>query len=61
MMTQNEFRNALCLISSIDAHELKGVAPETAAKFVANPVRVFLRADDETAAAIWAAMVARGA
>lgn len=62
MMKFAEFRNALCILTSIDAHELveAGVLGRPGLgragmwnDFLANPYRFLLRADDETAAKIW--------
>lgn len=56
-MTFAEFRNALCVLASIDEHELvdAGLTLSTLAwtDFAQNPWRYIVRADDETAAKIW--------
>ena len=54
-MTCHDLRNALCILHSLDEVRLG----DQAAAFHADPVRFFLRADDETAQMIWAAVEAR--
>ena len=62
MMTFGEFRNALCILASIDEHELVEARVPLQklrtlrgswADFAADPYRFILRTDDETAAKIW--------
>ena len=54
-MTQAQFHNALRILTSIDFHEVQDVLPDGAAwqSFRTDPFRFFIRADDETADAIW--------
>ena len=56
-MTFREFRNALCILASIDEHELVEVGIRLSKgawdDFARNPWRYIVRADDGTAAKIW--------
>ncbi len=68
-MTFQEFRNGLCILRSIDQHELAeaGILEQTNAyieewcRFRDHPVDWLLRADDETTDKLWALMQRRGA
>ena len=59
MMTFNEFHNGLRLLRSIDAHEIGN--PSWWGAFREDPYRFFILCNDQQAAAIWNAMVKRGA
>lgn len=65
-MTFKEFRNALCILRSIDMHELveAGVLePNRASRwreFQSDPYEFLLRADDATTDKLWTLMVKRG-
>ncbi len=65
-MTFKEFRNALCILRSIDAHELveAGVLhPNRDSRwldFKDDPYEFLLRADDPTTDKLWALMIKRG-
>ena len=65
-MTFKEFRNALCILRSIDRHELveEGCIEETDIfrwpSFRADPYEFLLHADDPTTDKLWALMVKRG-
>lgn len=54
-MTFAEFHNALRILTSVDRHELADVFTDGAAwhAFRTDPFRFFIRADDDTAQAIW--------
>lgn len=63
-MTFSEFHNALRILNSIDADEFRGAIRECEdgasltldgafQRFVEHPVRFFLRADDQSAEALW--------
>jgi hypothetical protein len=56
-MTFAEFRNALCILASIDEHELVEVgirlSPGAWTDFAQNPWRYIVRADDATAERLW--------
>jgi len=59
-MTRLSFRNAICILRSIDGWELyPAISAERARKFMADPVGFFLRADDATAEAIWRVVESR--
>lgn len=65
-MTLREFRNALCVLHSIDRYELveagviKSDAPdEWWQGFRDYPVQTFLRMDDDKAEKLWALMQRR--
>lgn len=58
-MTFEEFHNGIRVLHSIDSHELGD--PPWWRRFRDDPVRFFIKADDETAAAIWNAMQIRSA
>lgn len=63
-MTFDEFHNALRILSSIDAHELRELDTEiwTDAewiKFRDDPWRYFIKADDECAVMIWSVITKR--
>lgn len=66
-MTFREFRNGLCILRSIDMHELveAGVLePNRDSRwldFQSDPHEFLLRADDSTTAKLWALMQRRGA
>ncbi len=71
-MTFKEFRNALCILRSIDRHELvvAGVLQPSLEDrqtrdsrwldFRHDPYEFLLRADDETTDKLWALMIKRG-
>lgn len=65
-MTFKEFRNALCILRSIDMHELveAGVLePNRDSRwldFQSDPYEFLLRADDETTDKLWTLMIKRG-
>jgi hypothetical protein len=56
-MTRHEFRNCLCILRSIDEHELEAAGIKMIDKewlsFCIDPFRWFLRADDATALRLW--------
>lgn len=56
-MTFGEFRNALCILASIDEHELVEVGALggrwTWQSFTHDPFRFIVRCDDERAVKIW--------
>ncbi len=59
-MDKREFRNGLCLLHSLDYHEVSHVISEEKwPSFRDKPVEFFLRADDPTASGIWEAMKKR--
>lgn len=60
-MTLAEFHNALRVIRSIDHDEVPFLDEQQWDVFMREPERFFIRADDDTAAKIWAAMKKRGA
>ena len=59
-MTFAEFHNALRILTSIDRHELEAAGVIKAGEhnawgtFTRDPFRWFIKADDTTAAKIWA-------
>lgn len=53
------FLNRLKLLSSIDLHEIEGMTEATWCVFSLRPYEFFIRADDPTQAAIWAAIMKR--
>lgn len=59
-MTQRDLRNCLCILMSIDRHELVAAGVDTMreqrawASFVANPYLWYLKASDADADRIWA-------
>lgn len=57
-MTQHDFLNRLRSLHCIEPDDLS-LTRLQATQFASNPVRFFIRADDPTAAAIWAAIEAR--
>ena len=65
-VTFKEFRNALCILRSIDMHELDeaGVLqPKRYSRwldFQSDPYEFLLRADDPTTDKLWGLMVKRG-
>ncbi len=67
-MTFKEFRNALCILRSIDRHELEqagvlqgGPLRDTRwLDFRHDPYEFLLRADDATTGKLWALMIERG-
>lgn len=60
-MTCHQFTNALRILRSLDPHELRPLPPRVVDAIMNDPVDALIRADDPTAAIVWAAMVARGA
>jgi hypothetical protein len=73
-MSKDEFRNGLCILGSIDLHELQkvglwqdAIAIKTSESWLAwkhfrdDPYRFFMRADDDTTDKIWRVMKKRGA
>ena len=56
-MTIDEFRNALCALRFIDAHQLvaRGCDPLLAKQFIANPTGVFV-AEPSAREAAWAVL-----
>ena len=53
-MIQGEFRNALCILRSIDFHEVSGfMSDEQWRSFRAAPGDFFVRADDSMADKLW--------
>ena len=55
-MTQHEFINELKRLHCIDGWCIPELSPHRQQAFVSNPVQFLIRADDETADAIWRAM-----
>lgn len=60
-MTLAECHNALCVIRSIDQHEVPFLSFAQWGSFVSDPTRFLILTDDDTAAKIWAVMKNRGA
>lgn len=60
-MTFAEFHNGLRILTSIDQYEVEAFMPGDDAwrSFCRDPFRYFIRADDETADAIWRIIEAR--
>jgi hypothetical protein len=56
-MTRQQFRDALCILRSIDAHELGD--PQWWPQFRDDPYLFYLRCDDKREALIWAVVEAR--
>ncbi len=54
-MIQREFRNILCILRSIDKHELvqEGVDIELWDRFKADPYMTFIQMSDQDALGIW--------
>ena len=63
-MNRHDFRNAICCLHNIDAHQLvaSGIIHDSDGKawqrFASNPEAFFLRLDDARAEALWG-LVAR--
>lgn len=66
-MTKRQFRNGLCILMSIDQHELVAAGidrmrePNVWASFVANPFLWFVKAGDADADRLWAIVQRRQA
>ena len=52
-MSQHQFTNALRSLFNIDGYLLPELTVEQQSRFLTDPVRYFIRADDEQQAAIW--------
>lgn len=59
MLTQHHFHNALRVLRNIDPDEVPFLDQGRWLKFEADPVSFFIRADQETADAIWAVVERR--
>jgi hypothetical protein len=57
-MTRHEFLNRVRSLHCIEGYELP-LSHENQDAFLSNPVRFFMRCDDETADVIWNAVEAR--
>lgn len=60
---QARFLNRIKIMISLDQHEIRPsggpMTDSVYTRFVADPFRFMMRCDDQTAAAIWRAVVAR--
>jgi hypothetical protein len=56
-MTKQEFRNALCILRSIDAYELGD--PDWWDQFTADPHMFYLLSDNKREQVIWSVIEAR--
>ena len=56
-MTEHQFRNGLCILRSIDSHELDD--PVWYPEFRDDPYLFFMRSDDERADLIWQVVTVR--
>ncbi len=54
-----EFHNRLRSLHCIEPSEIPGLSADRQRGFATDPVRFFIRCDDETAAKIWALVEAR--
>lgn len=52
-MDQDEFTNAVRSLFNIDGYQLPELTREQQHDFICDPVRYFIRTDDEQQAAIW--------
>ena len=59
MNEQRTFTNNVKILYSLDQHEVPFLQGQYWQRFSSDPVRYLIRADDETADAIWAAVVKR--
>ena len=53
---KRRFRNRLCILRSIDRHEVPGLTDTQWQRFRDNPYMGFLQLDDDGEAEVWAAL-----
>ena len=53
---KRQFRNRLCILRSIDRHEVSGLTDRQWERFRADPYGGYLKLDDRGEAVVWEAM-----